>query len=93
MPDTPSLPRADTFREWLAQQTTLSKRSISDTLSRAKRVAAMVDIVSPTSENELAFRLQESSEFGSCSASVRSQLKRAAVLYRNFLASTAGARR
>lgn len=77
--------RYDDFRAWLERVTDLSGRSVRDTVSRTRRVAKMIDILAPKSDHELNFRLQESGDYQACSASVRSQLKRAASSYRNFI--------
>lgn len=84
------------FRRWLESNTDLGDRSISDVISRTRRVMRMIDPIEPESENELAFRLNEESEYVECSMSVKSQLKRAARLYRRFVAqrqnTTSGSR-
>lgn len=73
------------FRRWLESNTDLRDRSVSDVISRTRRVMRMIDPTEPASDNELEFRLSEQGEFVDCSMSVKSQLKRAARLYRRFL--------
>jgi|GEM_PF-810043 len=78
------LPRSEEFRAWLHRNTSFRERSINDTVSRAKRAFLLIDILSPRTENELVYNLHECNDFTRCTPSVRSQLKRAAMLYRNF---------
>ena len=79
------LPDSVEFRRWLDARAWRSRRVVSDTVSRARRVWRAVDILSPESEAELVFRLTQWSDFGACTPTVRSQLKRAARLYREFV--------
>lgn len=81
---TRALRNEDEFRRWLERGEGLSQRSAADVVSRVKRALTFADIMAPLSDNELVFRLQECSAFRECSLSVRSQLKRAARLYREF---------
>lgn len=80
------------FRRWLEDSTQLSRRSRDDVLSRAGRVMTMIDPLQPKSRAELAYRLSESPEYQGCSSTVRSQLKRAAVLFRKFHGLETGGR-
>lgn len=73
------------FRTWLRANTELADRSISDVISRTSRVMGMINPLEAESDNELEFRLKERQAFVDCSVSVRSQLKRAARLYRRFV--------
>jgi hypothetical protein len=75
------------FERWLSGEIGFQERTARDTLSRLRRVSAMIDVLEPQSEDELLFRLKQSDEYPRCSPSVRSHLKRAAVLYREFLAA------
>ena len=86
-PKGPSLRSLAEFERWLCDKVGFQERTARDTLSRLRRVSTMTDALKPKSEDELLFRLKQSDEFLRCSPSVRSQLKRAAVLYREFLAS------
>lgn len=72
------------FRAWLREKAQLEPRSVGDVVSRVKRAMGYADLLAPTSDYELVFRLQESGAYRECSTSVRSQLKRAAQLYREF---------
>ncbi len=75
------------FRDWLERTSSLSRRAICDNVSRLKRVALIINVLEPASENELVYRLREKNTFTNCTMTVRSQLKRAAVLYRQFKAN------
>lgn len=72
------------FRAWLEAETGLGSRAVSDTVSRARRASRLIDLVAGASPGDLRYRLEQRVEFQSCSASVKSQLKRAATLYREF---------
>ena len=72
------------FRAWLRTEARLGPRSVGDVVSRVKRAMGYADLLAPVSDYELVFRLQESGAYRECSTSVRSQLKRAAQLYREF---------
>jgi len=72
------------FKSWLESAVGLRQRSASDVVSRVKRAMALADVLGAASDHELRFRLEESSAYRDCSSSVRSQLKRAAQLYRQF---------
>lgn len=81
------LPHAEDFRAWLRKQTDWGDRSISDTLSRAKRVARWVRIDGADDDDEIALLLKKQPRYTGLSESVRSQLKKAAVMYRRFRAA------
>ena len=57
-----------------------------DVVSRARRANRMVDLSSSFTDAEVDFRLTQAHEFIDCTATVRSQLRRAARLYRQFVA-------
>lgn len=76
--------RDDQFAEWLEEHTNLSGRSRNDVISRLRRVHKLVDPLRVQDENELEYRLRKTDRFPTYSSSVKSQLKRAAVLYRQF---------
>ena len=79
------------YRSWLEREKALSPRSLSDVVSRTKRVSALVDILKPSSEEELRYQLGLNPGYRQCTMSVRSQLKRAAVLYREYVSCLPGA--
>lgn len=80
------LPESEEYRVWLKRHTKLGTRAIGDTLSRAKRASAFAPLKGPADENQIAFQLRSNPEFMRCTPSVRSQIKKAVVLYRRFLA-------
>lgn len=80
------LPRGDAFREWLASRTDLGERAIGDTVSRAKRAAGLISIEGSADENHVRYLLEGNSQFLKCTPSVRSQIKKAVLLYRRFRA-------
>jgi hypothetical protein len=76
---------APEFSAWLTKSTDLTTRSLRDLVSRARRVNSMVDIAKTKSAAELEYKLSESAEFLECTPTVRSQLRRASKLYKDFL--------
>lgn len=72
------------FRQWLHDSRALSGRSLSDVVSRVRRVVNWLDILGPASDAEAEFRLVEDRRFRECTLSVQSQLRRATKLYREF---------
>ena len=78
------------FTAWLEQNTSLAARSIRDVVSRTRRVQKMLNPLKAESREELAFRLSKNREYNAASASVKSQLKRAAELYRRYKAGNKG---
>lgn len=80
------------FRSWLESMEGFRQRSAADVVSRVKRAMIFADVLSAGSDHELRFLLEESSDYRGCSSSVRSQLKRAAQLYRQFRSLPEGRR-
>lgn len=76
--------KLEQFEGWLNENTDLSRRSRSDVVSRVRRVNTYIDPLGARDEEELELRIKRAPVFLECSASVRSQLKRAAILYRQF---------
>jgi hypothetical protein len=73
------------FKKWLEVERKMSSRSISDVVSRLHRISSIIDPLQPRSASELSFILSQRSEFCGYSRCVRSQLKRAATLYREYV--------
>jgi hypothetical protein len=73
------------FREWLLSSTDLGPRSVSDVCSRLGRLSTMIDLNQVRSNRELCIALLQSDLFEQQSKSIRSQLKRSAMLYLQFL--------
>jgi len=73
------------FRTWLKENTSFSSRVVSDTVSRLRRLGEFVDPTAAGSEAELGYLLQQQAEFQRLQPSVKSQLKRAGMLYRQFI--------
>lgn len=72
------------YRRWLSRNTTLSGRSLSDTVSRTRRVLGITDLSRAENRDHVQMALLGNATFKACSVSVRSQLKRAASLYVGF---------
>ena len=74
------------FFEWIRAANTLSDRVERDTVSRLKRAAAIRKIP-PKPDAYYQFELEQTAEFRALKPTVRSQLKRAVMLYSQFCAS------
>jgi hypothetical protein len=69
----------DFFREWLVNNTGLSKRSISDTVSRAKRAINIIK-KSHLDNDDLFLVLDRSDDYQKLNIFVKSQLRRSLTL-------------
>lgn len=78
----------DKFMDWLICVHNFSKRAASDTVSRVNR-ADKIYAISSVPDSLYLYNLQQSEEFNDLSVSVRSQIKRATVLYTDYLSSNA----
>lgn len=72
------------FIEWLINTQKYSERSASDILSRVKRASKICDFEN-TPNNLYIYSLQQSNEYNCLSTSVRSQIKKALLLYNKYL--------
>ena len=72
------------FRKWLARNTSLSSRSIGDTASRARRAGRLVNLTSRKPDAQLLDELSQISDFKELTSSVRSQLRKSVMLFRQF---------
>lgn len=78
----------DRFMDWLISVHNFSKRAASDTVSRVNR-ADKIYAISSVPDSLYLYNLQQSEEFNDLSVSVRSQIKRATVLYTDYLSANA----
>ena len=76
----------DRFMDWLISVHNFSKRAASDTVSRVNR-ADKIYAISSVPDSLYLFNLQQSEEFNDLSVSVRSQIKRATILYTDYLSA------
>lgn len=74
----------NSFMDWLINVHNFSKRAASDTVSRVNRADKIYNITT-IPDSLYLYNLQQSEEFNELSVSVRSQIKRAAVLYTDYL--------
>jgi DNA (cytosine-5)-methyltransferase 1 len=72
------------FLEWLKTEKTLTDDSASDVISRVKRSKTIMEIDVPMETELLLFHFSGKPEFKTLTLTVRSQLKRAVRLYREF---------
>ena len=70
------------FRAWLKNSKGFSTRSSNDVISRLKRVMILADV--ETVDSNTNSLLENSNRFVNCSMSVKSQLRRAIILYNEF---------
>lgn len=70
------------FKEWLKCEKKYTDRSASDILSRIKRVRKILNIKTVEENSEKI--LEEHDKFKDLSCSVKSQLRKALRLYRDF---------
>ena len=72
------------FRKWLKDNTTYSDAVISDTSSRIKRADGLLEWYD---DEVYQFYLEQNGQYKLLSVSVRSQIKKAVKLYRQFVTS------
>ena len=83
--DTPrELRRISDFKLWLAETKGLSPHVSSDAVSRVRRASCWVDCGSGEPDDLLLLYLNRAPAFRALSPSVRSQIRRAVSLYREF---------
>lgn len=73
------------FKKWLKDNTTYSVAVISDLSSRVKRADSYLEWYD---DEVYQFYLEQNEEYKSLSVSVRSQIKKAVKLYRQFTKNT-----
>ena len=73
------------FRHWLERETGLTARSRGDVISRLRRISKSIDVGMSVPDDEFYILLKQEDEVASATQTVRSQLKRTAILYRQFL--------
>jgi hypothetical protein len=78
------VPHAEEFRGWLRRRG-MSDRVINDTVSRTKRASGLISLQGPPEDNAIGSALRQNHSYVGLSIFVRSQLKRAVLLYRTFL--------
>jgi DNA (cytosine-5)-methyltransferase 1 len=72
------------FREWLKNTKSLSKDSADDVVSRIKRAKSIMEIDLPVDIDTLLFYFIGKPAFKTLTTTVKSQLKRAIKLYKEF---------
>ncbi|MDR2602787.1 MAG: hypothetical protein LBC53_10140 [Spirochaetaceae bacterium] len=72
------------FCEWLQTTKALTKKSANDVVSRLKRAKNIIDVDVPVDIDALLFNFTRKTGFKALTTTVRSQLKRAIKLYREF---------
>lgn len=72
------------FRKWLKDNTTYSDAVISDMSSRIKRADSLLEWYD---DEVYQFYLEQNGQYKLLSVSVRSQIKKAVKLYRQFVTS------
>lgn len=72
------------FRGWLVSTEGLAHRSASDVVSRVRRAAGLTDVLGCNDVDDIVHSMSKKEGFKSLSNSVRSQIKRAVTLYKDF---------
>jgi DNA (cytosine-5)-methyltransferase 1 len=72
------------FREWLISTKSLTKDSADDVISRVKRAKSIMAIDISVDADTLLFHFIGKPDFKALTATVKSQLKRAIKLYKEF---------
>ena len=79
-----AFPNEIKFKEWLLTKGGLMQRSSQDVVSRVKRVSTFVDVESTGDVEDMVYKMGRREEFKVLNPSVRSQLRRAISLYKQF---------
>ena len=72
------------FRGWLIEHKKINRKVAGDILSRVNRASKIIDVNDLNSTAHLISDLISSVEFKVLTVSVRSQIKRSVILYREF---------
>jgi DNA (cytosine-5)-methyltransferase 1 len=72
------------FHEWLISEKSLTKDSADDVISRIKRAKSIMEIDVPLDVDTLLFHFMGKPAFKVLTITVKSQLKRAIKLYKEF---------
>ena len=72
------------FLVWLQNTKSLTKNSAEDVVSRIKRAKSIMEINIPIDTETLLFHFMGKPSFKALTATVKSQLKRAIKLYKEF---------
>ena len=72
------------FRSWLEEKELAKGKVLTDIVSRTKRVSSMVDLNKREDTDIFILSLSKHSHFVQLSVSVKSQLRKAVRLYREF---------
>jgi len=72
------------FQKWLIDTKSMSEKSAGDVVSRLKRANTIIEIDVPLEIETLLFHFSGKSAFKALTQTVRSQLKRAIRLYKEF---------
>jgi hypothetical protein len=80
----PRIREEEEFRSWLQREHKIRGRSVNDICSRSNRVLKLAALKPGMNEMEVVATLRRSEAYVKCSETVRSQLKRAAILYLTF---------
>jgi DNA (cytosine-5)-methyltransferase 1 len=74
----------DNLQKWLIDAKFMSKKSAGDVVSRLKRANTIIEIDVPVEIETLLFHFSGKPAFKALTQTVRSQLKRAIRLYKEF---------
>lgn len=72
------------FKDWLLNEIRLNPRSAQDVISRMRRVSAIVEVEAEIDVEDIFYKMKKKEAFKVLSPSVRSQLRRAISLFKDF---------
>lgn len=75
------------FAAWLLRQKIAKERGVRDIVSRLRRTTNFVDVRGRKSAEALIFEMGQQPKFKQLTVTVRSQLRRAVTLYKQFQTS------
>lgn len=81
------MPDNDSFKAWLMEAKGFSREVASDNASRVNRARRFIVFSPEDTAIDIRYRLDKDDSFRELSATVKSQLKRAAILYIEWLYS------
>jgi len=75
------------FFDWLQKKHRLTPKSARDVVSRVRRAKQYVDLTMDIGDEELVFKLSQNTNFQDLTLTVKSQLRRAVRLLKEFQSS------
>jgi len=77
----------ESFKAWLIESKGFSKEVASDNASRVNRAHRFIDFLPEDTAVDIRYRLDKDNAFNELASTVKSQLKRASILYIEWMHS------